>query len=71
MPLSGEGLFVRTSVLREVGGFPEVLTEDAYLGIILTERGKRFGLVRRSSRKRPRGTSDPTSCRDCGGIVDT
>lgn len=45
MPLSGEGLFVRTSVLREVGGFPEVLTEDAYLGLMLTERGKRFGLV--------------------------
>jgi len=45
MPLSGEGLFVRTSVLREVGGFPEVLTEDAYLGIMLTERNKRFGLV--------------------------
>ena len=45
MPLSGEGLFVRRSVLNEVGGFPEVLTEDAYLGIILTERGKRFGLV--------------------------
>ena len=45
MPLSGEGLFVRTAVLREVGGFPEVLTEDAYLGIMLTERNKRFGLV--------------------------
>lgn len=45
MPLSGEGLFVRTSVLNEVGGFPEVLTEDALLGLILTERGKRFGLV--------------------------
>lgn len=45
MPLSGEGLFLRTSVLREVGGFPEVLTEDAYLGLMLTERGKRFGLV--------------------------
>lgn len=45
MPLSGEGLFIRTSVLNEVGGFPEVLTEDAYIGIMLTERGKRFGLV--------------------------
>jgi cellulose synthase/poly-beta-1,6-N-acetylglucosamine synthase-like glycosyltransferase len=45
MPLSGEGLFVRRQTLNEVGGFPEVLTEDAYLGIILTERGKRFGLV--------------------------
>jgi hypothetical protein len=45
MPLSGEGLFLRTSVLNEVGGFPEVLTEDGYLGIILTERNKRFGLL--------------------------
>src|SRR6185295_5944124 len=45
MPLSGEGLFVRRSVLNEVGGFPEVLTEDAYLGIMLTERNKRFGLL--------------------------
>jgi len=45
MPLSGEGLFIRTSVLNEVGGFPEVLTEDAYLGIMLTERNKRFGLL--------------------------
>jgi cellulose synthase/poly-beta-1,6-N-acetylglucosamine synthase-like glycosyltransferase len=45
MPLSGEGLFLRTAVLNEVGGFPEVLTEDAYLGILLTERNKRFGLV--------------------------
>jgi cellulose synthase/poly-beta-1,6-N-acetylglucosamine synthase-like glycosyltransferase len=45
IPLSGEGLFVRRSVLNEVGGFPEVLTEDAYLGLILTERNKRFGLV--------------------------
>jgi cellulose synthase/poly-beta-1,6-N-acetylglucosamine synthase-like glycosyltransferase len=45
VPLSGEGLFVRKSVLDEVGGFPAVLTEDAYLGIILSERNKRFGLV--------------------------
>ena len=45
MPLSGEGLFLRTSVLNEVGGFPEVLTEDGYLGIMLTERNKRFGLL--------------------------
>ncbi|HXT68110.1 MAG TPA: glycosyltransferase family 2 protein [Vicinamibacterales bacterium] len=45
MPLSGEGLFLRRAVLNEVGGFPEVLTEDAYLGILLTERDKRFGLV--------------------------
>jgi len=44
-PLSGEGLFIRKSVLDEVGGFPEVLTEDAYLGLVLTEGGKRFGIV--------------------------
>ncbi len=45
IPLSGEGLFVRTKTLKEVGGFPEVLTEDAFLGIILAEQGKSFGLV--------------------------
>jgi cellulose synthase/poly-beta-1,6-N-acetylglucosamine synthase-like glycosyltransferase len=57
MPLSGEGLFVRTSVLKEVGGFPEVLTEDAYLGIMLAERGKRFGLVSSViTEKAPRST---------------
>ncbi|MGA9348350.1 MAG: glycosyltransferase family 2 protein [Anaerolineae bacterium] len=44
-PLSGEGLFVRKSVLEEVGYFPEVLTEDACLGLLLTERGKRFALL--------------------------
>jgi cellulose synthase/poly-beta-1,6-N-acetylglucosamine synthase-like glycosyltransferase len=44
-PLSGEGLFVRKSVLDEVGGFFEVLTEDAYLGLLLTEGDKRFGIV--------------------------
>ncbi len=44
-PLSGEGLFNRRAVLQEIGGFPEVLTEDAYLGIQLAERGKRFGLL--------------------------
>jgi len=44
-PLSGEGLFIRKSVLDEVGGFPEVLTEDAYLGLLLTESDRRFGIV--------------------------
>ncbi len=45
MPLSGEGLFIRRSVLQEVGNFPEVLTEDAYLGLILTEKNKCFAIV--------------------------
>jgi cellulose synthase/poly-beta-1,6-N-acetylglucosamine synthase-like glycosyltransferase len=44
-PLSGEGLFIRKNVLDEVGGFPEVLTEDAYLGLLLTEGNRRFGIV--------------------------
>jgi cellulose synthase/poly-beta-1,6-N-acetylglucosamine synthase-like glycosyltransferase len=44
-PLSGEGLFIRKSVLDEAGGFPEVLTEDAYLGLLLTEGDRRFGIV--------------------------
>ncbi len=38
-PFSGEGLFVRKEVLDDIGGFPEVLTEDSYLSLILTERG--------------------------------
>lgn len=45
LPLSGEGLFVRKSVLAEVGYFPEVLTEDACLGLLLTEKNKRFALL--------------------------
>ena len=44
-PLSGEGLFIRRDVLREVGYFPDVLTEDAMLGVILTERNKRFCIL--------------------------
>lgn len=44
-PLSGEGLFVRTRVLQEVGGFPEELTEDAMLGVWLAEKGKKFAIL--------------------------
>jgi cellulose synthase/poly-beta-1,6-N-acetylglucosamine synthase-like glycosyltransferase len=44
-PLSGEGLFLRRDVLREVGYFPDVLTEDAMLGVILTECNKRFCIL--------------------------
>ena len=44
-PLSGEGLFNRRRVLDEVGGYPEVLTEDAYMALLLSERGKKFGLL--------------------------
>jgi len=44
-PLSGEGLFIKKSVLNEVNNFPEVLTEDAYLGMILSQKNKHFGLI--------------------------
>jgi cellulose synthase/poly-beta-1,6-N-acetylglucosamine synthase-like glycosyltransferase len=44
-PLSGEGLFIRRRVLQELGNFPDVLTEDALLGVMLTERRKRFTLL--------------------------
>jgi cellulose synthase/poly-beta-1,6-N-acetylglucosamine synthase-like glycosyltransferase len=44
-PLSGEGLFIRAAALREAGYFPEVLTEDALLGLRFIEAGKRFSLV--------------------------
>jgi len=45
IPLSGEGLFIRTNALREVGYFPEVLTEDAEMGLLLTEKAKAFALL--------------------------
>ena len=44
-PFSGEGLFVRTDILNAVGGFPEVLTEDGYLSILLAENGSKLGLL--------------------------
>jgi cellulose synthase/poly-beta-1,6-N-acetylglucosamine synthase-like glycosyltransferase len=45
VPLSGEGLFVRKSLLDTLGGYPEVLTEDAYLSILAGEKKARFGLL--------------------------
>jgi len=45
VPLSGEGLYIRKKVLEEIGGFPERLAEDAYLSLLLFERGYRVGLL--------------------------
>jgi len=45
VPLSGEGLYIRRNVLEELGGFPERLAEDAYLSLLLFERGYRVGLL--------------------------
>ncbi len=39
IPLSGEGLAVKTSVLRKINGFPRVLTEDAMLALLLAKQG--------------------------------
>lgn len=56
MPLSGEGLFVETSALKEAGSFKEMLAEDAYLGLVLTEQKRRFALVDSTViEKAPRG----------------
>ncbi len=45
VPLSGEGLYVRREVLQKLGGFPERLAEDAYLSLLLFEKGYRIGLL--------------------------
>jgi len=44
-PFSGEGLFVKRSAIEAVGGFPEVLTEDAYLSILMAEKGLKSALL--------------------------
>ena len=43
--ISGEGLMIKTEVLREVGGFPDVLTEDAAMAIKLSEKGYKMALL--------------------------
>ena len=44
-PYSGEGVFLRKSALDAVGGFPEVLTEDGYLTILMAEAGFKSALL--------------------------
>lgn len=45
VPLSGEGLFVKREALNAAGGFKPMLAEDAYLGLVLTEQGRRVALL--------------------------
>jgi len=45
VPLSGEGLFIKRTVLEKIGGFPEVLAEDACLTIMLAEKGLKIALL--------------------------
>ena len=45
-PLSGEGLFVKREALEAIGGFPEKLTEDAYITIKMKEAGYKIGLLK-------------------------
>lgn len=52
-PLSGEGLYVRKEAVNSVGGFPEVLTEDGYLSILLAEKNYSFGLLDSEVRELP------------------
>ncbi len=44
-PLSGEGLFIKTEVIKKLGGFPEELAEDAALSVILALNNLRYGYV--------------------------
>ncbi len=44
-PMSGEGLAVRKDVLNKIGGFPESLTEDAYLTIELARIGEKISYI--------------------------
>lgn len=44
-PQSGEGCFLRRSVVEELGGFPHTLTEDAMMSMMVAEAGGKFGLV--------------------------
>jgi len=44
-PMSGEGLAVRREILNKIGGFPESLTEDAYLTIELAKIGEKISYL--------------------------
>ncbi|MEZ0289876.1 MAG: glycosyltransferase family 2 protein [Sulfolobales archaeon] len=44
-PLSGEGLYVKREVLGVLGGFPEILAEDAGLSLLLAMRDLKYGYV--------------------------
>jgi len=45
VPLSGEGLFIKKTALEKIGGFPEVLAEDACLTIMLAEKKLKIALL--------------------------
>ena len=38
-PMLGHGVLIRTESLREVGGFPNVISEDLGLTILFAEKG--------------------------------
>lgn len=44
-PQSGEGCFIRRSVVEEAGGFPHTLTEDAMMSVDIAANDGSFGLV--------------------------
>jgi len=46
IPLSGEGLAVKTDYLRRVGGFPLSLAEDAYLAVLIARDGGKVAYLR-------------------------
>jgi len=44
-PLSGEGLFIKREALEAIGGFPEILAEDAGLTIMLASKKLKVALL--------------------------
>ena len=43
--VSGEGLAVSTKFLREIGGFPEKLTEDSYMTMLVALKNRKAALI--------------------------
>ncbi len=48
VPLSGEGLGVRRDYLEKIGGFPNSITEDAFLTVELATDGRRIAYLQNS-----------------------
>jgi len=44
-PIASKGLFIKKECLKDIGGFPLHLTEDAMMSILLAPRNKKFGLL--------------------------
>lgn len=44
-PMASKGLFIKKEILKDIGGFPLHLTEDAMMSILLAPKNRKFGLL--------------------------